>query len=318
MKKVNKFAGAALLASIAAYNTQAAEISTNTAVMQAMDKITGQVSLIDVPVNQEIKFGTFSIVVRECKTRTPEETPENFAFVDVVDNADTPQQINIFKGWMISSSPALNPIAHPVYDVWLLKCINKQVKKQNQMTEEQLNNRDNIAMNRSQKIVDAYADNSEIDEKRIPGEPLNLIPSEVVEVQNDTTESENIKDNNQSETAGESSEKPSEITDKAFSVPAMPQAAPAPIENKVEGEPEALLVISEPVQVVTETTSSPTEEYETIGELPANISPQHSQAKNDNSQPNLSNTHSPQEESTVSESNTISILEQELSAQALQ
>ena len=77
MKKANKISTISAIASIAgAMSASAAEISTNTAVMQAMDKITGQVSLIEVPVNQETTFGTFSIVVRECKTRTPEETPE--------------------------------------------------------------------------------------------------------------------------------------------------------------------------------------------------------------------------------------------------
>lgn len=51
-----------------------------------MDKITGMVRVIDLPVNSEVKYGSFSIVVRSCKTRPPEETPENFAFVDIVDD----------------------------------------------------------------------------------------------------------------------------------------------------------------------------------------------------------------------------------------
>jgi hypothetical protein len=31
---------------------------------------------------------------------------------------DTP----VFSGWMIASSPALNAMDHPRYDVWLLRC----------------------------------------------------------------------------------------------------------------------------------------------------------------------------------------------------
>ena len=152
MKKANKISTISAIASIAgAMSASAAEISTNTAVMQAMDKITGQVSLIEVPVNQETTFGTFSIVVRECKTRTPEETPENFAFVDVVDKNTKKGDVNIFKGWMLSSTPALNPIAHPVYDVWLLKCVNKLVDPKNLMNKEQLDERDNIVMERSNR-----------------------------------------------------------------------------------------------------------------------------------------------------------------------
>ncbi|MEZ5892801.1 MAG: DUF2155 domain-containing protein [Parvularculaceae bacterium] len=30
--------------------------------------------------------------------------------------------VNIFKGWMFASSPALNALEHPVYDVWVIDC----------------------------------------------------------------------------------------------------------------------------------------------------------------------------------------------------
>ena len=122
----------------------AAEIDTNTAQMQAMDKITGKVSLINVPVNGKVKFGSFSIVVRACKTRPPEDTPENFAFVDVVDTYNNQNPVNIFRGWMISSSPALNPVEHPIYDVWLLKCINDKVEPSQLLSQDELSALDKI------------------------------------------------------------------------------------------------------------------------------------------------------------------------------
>ena len=85
MAKANKFLFSLLCSSLLCSAAGAKEIDMNTAQMQAMDKITGRVSLIDVPVNGEVKFGSFSIVVRACKSRPPEETPENYAFVDVAD-----------------------------------------------------------------------------------------------------------------------------------------------------------------------------------------------------------------------------------------
>lgn len=124
---------------------QASEIDTNIARMQAMDKITGMVRVIDVPVNSEVKYGSFSIVVRACKTRPPEETPENFAFVDVVDNYKSENPVNIFRGWMISSSPSLNPVEHPIYDIWLLNCENGKVDPRLKiMTAEELKVREQI------------------------------------------------------------------------------------------------------------------------------------------------------------------------------
>ena len=35
--------------------------------------------------------------------------------------------INIFRGWMFASSPALNPLEHPVYDVWVIDCTTRVV-----------------------------------------------------------------------------------------------------------------------------------------------------------------------------------------------
>lgn len=144
VKKNKLLLETALCCSLLAFNAAAKEIDTNTAQMQAMDKITGKVSLIEVPVNGNVQFGSFSIVVRACKTRPPEETPENFAFVDVVDDYNSAKPVNIFRGWMMSSTPALNPVEHPIYDVWLLKCTDRQVDKNKLLSAEQLKERDSI------------------------------------------------------------------------------------------------------------------------------------------------------------------------------
>ena len=34
---------------------------------------------------------------------------------------------NIFRGWMFASSPALNALEHPVYDVWVIDCKTRAV-----------------------------------------------------------------------------------------------------------------------------------------------------------------------------------------------
>lgn len=138
--------GTALLLTTTVLPAAATNIETNMARMQAMDKITGRVSEIDVPVNGEAKFGSFSIVVRKCVTRSPEETPENTAFVDVVDNYNPDKPLNIFKGWMMSSSPAINAVEHPIYDVWLLKCRNGETKNFKLLSAEELKARDEVPM----------------------------------------------------------------------------------------------------------------------------------------------------------------------------
>ena len=124
----------------------AENIETNTARMQAMDKITGRVSMINVPINGEVEFGSLSIVVRSCQTRPAEEAPDNFAFVDITDTSNKGETQNVFKGWMISSSPATHALEHPIYDVWLLQCVDTENKNAKLLSEKQLAERDELPM----------------------------------------------------------------------------------------------------------------------------------------------------------------------------
>lgn len=144
MTKRNKWliAGSMVLCLASAAN--AAEIATNAALMQAMDKVTGRVNKITVPVNSKITFGDFSLVLRACKKRPAEETPENFAFVDVADKSFGTDEYNIFRGWLLSSTPGINAIEHPIYDVWLLECIDAEIDGTKLLTPEELAARDNL------------------------------------------------------------------------------------------------------------------------------------------------------------------------------
>ncbi len=245
MNRLNKIALVATLSLFGALPAFGGEISTNTAVMQAMDKITGQVDLIEVPVNHEVGFGTFSILVRECKTRTPEETPENFAFVDVVDHTTNRGNINIFKGWMISSSPALNPVAHPIYDVWLIKCIDRKVDTKKQMSTEQLAARDEIEMNRqvtppNKTLIEPLEQPSSIDNN---GEPTDLIPADIEDQKTDTDDEPILPPINN-----------------------LTQQIDSNYEIPEEGEPEALINISDEPKVVAPAAQQA--DYETIENIP--------------------------------------------------
>lgn len=144
MMKNNQTLKLLLLLAAWPFFANAQEIPMNTAQMQAMDKITGKVNIIEVPVNGEIKFGSFSVVVRACKSSPEGEIPENYAFVDVTDKSFDQTEYNIFKGWMISSSPAVHAVEHPIYDVWLLRCVNRALEDRPLLSAEQLAARDQL------------------------------------------------------------------------------------------------------------------------------------------------------------------------------
>ncbi len=101
---------------------QAQKISNQIAVFSALDKITAVVTTIEVPINQTVKFGTLNVTPRVCYTRPPTERPKTTAFVEVNEVRVNGAQSRIFTGWMFASSPGLNAVEHPVYDVWLINC----------------------------------------------------------------------------------------------------------------------------------------------------------------------------------------------------
>lgn len=95
-----------------------------TAVLQGLNKVTARVTTLRVEVGETVEFGTLEVIVRHCDKRPPEETPESAAFLDVWEIRPGEPAIGLFRGWMFASSPGLNALEHPVYDVWVLDCEN--------------------------------------------------------------------------------------------------------------------------------------------------------------------------------------------------
>ena len=102
--------------------------ATNAAVMQGLDKVTARVTTIEVPLGGTAYFGALKIKLYHCDKAPPEETPESAAFIEVIEEKRGEEPVNIFNGWMFASSPALSSIEHPVYDVWVLDCVNRDLK----------------------------------------------------------------------------------------------------------------------------------------------------------------------------------------------
>ena len=100
-------------------------IDNEYAVLQALDKISARVSRIVTRVDEPARFGTMDIVVRACRTRPPEEAPENAAFLQIVDDPPEEEETLVFSGWMFSSSPAVSALDHPVFDVWVVACADQ-------------------------------------------------------------------------------------------------------------------------------------------------------------------------------------------------
>ena len=98
--------------------------------LQGLDKVTARISRFEVPVGRGARFGTLNVYVDTCQDRPPTLPPESAAFLRIEDQPTDEPARRIFNGWMFASSPGLNALEHPVYDVWVAACRSSQTEDQ--------------------------------------------------------------------------------------------------------------------------------------------------------------------------------------------
>ncbi len=108
-----------VLCLFAASATAQQAVQGDQADLRVLDKVTGAVTDVTLPVGTAKTIGLLSLSLQEC--RAPRANPNGDAYALLVikyrDDAAP-----AFQGWMIASAPALNAMDHPRYDVWVLRC----------------------------------------------------------------------------------------------------------------------------------------------------------------------------------------------------
>ena len=98
--------------------------------LRSLDKTSARTMTFDARVGSTVKFGPLFIKTQACRKAPPIEAPEAAAFLQVWEQLVDGTSKWVFSGWMFASSPALSPMDHPVYDVWVLDCLNKETDQQ--------------------------------------------------------------------------------------------------------------------------------------------------------------------------------------------
>ena len=93
--------------------------------LKILDKVSSKNSTILLKIGQEKKVNNLMIKVLKCQNSKFDDNPEITAYIQVKDlNIKRKDKVFIFNDWTFASSPSLKPFDHPVYDIWLHKCIN--------------------------------------------------------------------------------------------------------------------------------------------------------------------------------------------------
>ena len=91
--------------------------------IKILDKVSSKTDLLKLEIGKELKFKGLLIKSLKCKNSEFDDNPEITAYIQVKDTTNKDNnEVFIFNGWTFSSSPAVNPFDHPVYDVWLKRC----------------------------------------------------------------------------------------------------------------------------------------------------------------------------------------------------
>ena len=93
--------------------------------LTALDKITAKTSSIRLAVGDKKFFGSLEISAMKCQHSNSNDTLDTVAYIQVKDlSAKDNNQVFLFNGWTFASSPTLQSIDHPVYDLWITSCEN--------------------------------------------------------------------------------------------------------------------------------------------------------------------------------------------------
>lgn len=111
----------ACLVTLAALGAQAQEDAAQAsgAVLRVLEKVSGEIFDLHMRNGSSQETGRLIITLRDCRYPLDNPAGDAFAFVTV---RERDQRDPVFQGWMIASSPALNAMEHPRYDIWVLRC----------------------------------------------------------------------------------------------------------------------------------------------------------------------------------------------------
>jgi hypothetical protein len=93
--------------------------------LKALDKITAKTSTIRLAVGEKEFFGPLEIKALKCQLSENKDSTDAVAYLQVKDlSAKDNNQVFLFNGWTFASSPTLQSIDHPIFDLWIIGCEN--------------------------------------------------------------------------------------------------------------------------------------------------------------------------------------------------
>lgn len=104
-----------------AFDTEFKYRLTDSVKVQILDKISGEVIIKKLKVNEMFAFKRIRIVVRKCFI-SPVDKPLNYVgYVEIFHIPYSQNIEKVFSNWMFTENITINMFEHPVYDVKIIR-----------------------------------------------------------------------------------------------------------------------------------------------------------------------------------------------------
>ncbi|NOE18842.1 DUF2155 domain-containing protein [Ruegeria atlantica] len=90
------------------------------AILRGLDKVNGQTVDVELKTGETVAVFGLDVALGDCRFPVDNPTGDAFAYLTIWESGKADQ---LFDGWMIATSPALNALDHARYDVWVIRCI---------------------------------------------------------------------------------------------------------------------------------------------------------------------------------------------------
>jgi hypothetical protein len=89
------------------------------ALVQVLDKVNAQNTVLTLKVGQQAEYESLTIQVTACSIHPPDRPRNAAAYLKITDShADAPG----FQGWMLAGNPSASMLESPIYDVRVVGC----------------------------------------------------------------------------------------------------------------------------------------------------------------------------------------------------
>ncbi len=96
--------------------------------LRFLDRLNAKTEVFETPIGQAVQKQHLRITADSCYVPASNANSDAIAFLDIQDDRE---EENSFDGYMVASSPALNALEHPRYDVWVVSCSKSATLQEN-------------------------------------------------------------------------------------------------------------------------------------------------------------------------------------------